>query len=222
MLEEELQDQLVEDCRHGQEFQVSIGILHEVIGIEREVLVLMVSRYTDVIFGSTPVHSPSLSVRSCWRRAMIELGPEQRQTIAQGQPVQIIDPLTHDAYVLVRAEDYARLTEASPRPAGQPHPEIPPMILRSQRAFWRDLPGLLLDRRNHRKWAPYHGDERVAIARTKVDAYQECFRRGVHRGEFYVGKLEANPDGLPPWGTIECDRSLYEATDPVDGALDDE
>ena len=87
-------------------------------------------------------------------------------------------------------------------------------------AFWRDLPGLLLDRTNHRKWAAYHGDERVAIARSEVDAYQECFRRGLNRREFYVGKLEADPDGLPPWGTIECDRSLYEATDSDAGALD--
>ncbi len=152
---------------------------------------------------------------------MIELDPEQRQAIAQGQPVQIIDPATHDAYVLVRAEDYAHLTAPPRRAAAQPHPDIPPMILRSQRAFSRDLPGLLLDRRNRRKWAAYHGDERVAIARSEVDTYQECFRRGLDRREFYVGKLEADPDGLPPWGTIECDRSLYEATDPDDGAVDD-
>ena len=96
------------------------------------------------------------------------------------------------------------------------------MILRSQQAFWRDLPGLLMDRRNHRKWAAYHGEDRVAIARTKVDAYQECFRRGLNRGEFYVGKLDAHPDGIPPWGTIECDRSLYEATDSDEAPLDDE
>jgi hypothetical protein len=153
---------------------------------------------------------------------MIELSPEQRQAMAQGQPVRIIDPVTHDAYVLVRAEEYARLAEAPQRPAGQPHPEVPPMILRSQQAFWRDLPRLLMDRRNHRKWAAYHGDERVAIARSKVDAYQECFRRGLSRGEFYVGKLDAHPDGIPPWGTIECDRSLYEFTDPDEAPLDDE
>ena len=42
---------------------------------------------------------------------MIELNTEQRQAMAQGQPVRIIDPLTQDAYVLVRAEDYARLWE---------------------------------------------------------------------------------------------------------------
>jgi hypothetical protein len=153
---------------------------------------------------------------------MIELDPDQRQAIAQGQPVQIIDPLTHDAYVLVRAEDYARLTGARQQAAGEPHPDIPPMILRSQQAFWRDLPRLLSDRRNHRKWAAYHGEDRVAIARSEVDAYQECFRRGLNRGEFYVGKLDAHPDGIAPWGTIECDRSLYEATDPDEAPLDDE
>jgi len=153
---------------------------------------------------------------------MIELNPEQRQAMAQGQPVRIIDPLTHDAYVLVPAAEYEHLAGAPQRPAGQPHPGIPPMILRSQQAFWRDLPGLLMDRRNHRKWAAYHGEERVTITRSKVDAYQECFRRELNRGEFYVGKLDAHPDGIPPWGTIECDRSLYEATDPDEAALDDE
>ena len=47
---------------------------------------------------------------------MIELDSEQRQAIAQGQPVRIIDPVTHDAYVLVRAEEYARLAEHQSNP----------------------------------------------------------------------------------------------------------
>jgi hypothetical protein len=153
---------------------------------------------------------------------MIELDPEQRQAIAQGQPVRIVDPLTQDAYVLVRADEYARLAESSQQPDRQPHPAIPPMMLRSQQAFWRDLPGLLMHRRNGWKWAAYHGDDRVTIARSKVDAYQECLRRGFPRGEFYVGKVVADPDGIPPWGTIECDRSLYEAVDPDEAPLDDE
>ena len=72
---------------------------------------------------------------------MIELNTEQRQAMAQGQPVRIIDPETQDAYVLFRAVDYARLEGPLPRPVGQPHPEIPPMVLRSEQAFWRDLPG---------------------------------------------------------------------------------
>jgi hypothetical protein len=152
---------------------------------------------------------------------MIELNPEQRQAMAQGEPVHIIDPLTHDAYVLVPAEEYARLTGTLPQPAHQPPPEIAPLMLRSQQAFWRDLPELLKDRRNRGKWAAYHGEERVAVQRSEVDAYQECFRRGLNRGEFYVGKLEPDPEGIPPWGTYQSDRSLYEFTDPDEPPLDD-
>jgi hypothetical protein len=148
---------------------------------------------------------------------MIELDSEQRQAIAQGQPVRIIDPVTHDAYVLVRAEEYERLAAAP----GQPHPDIPPGILRSQQAFWRDLPRLLMHRRNHRKWAAYHGDERVVIARSAVDAYRECVRRGLDSSEYYVGRLEPDPGGVPPWGPHECERSLFEFTEVGDPPTED-
>ena len=144
---------------------------------------------------------------------MIELNPEQRQAMAQGQPVRIVDPLTHDAYVLFRASDYARLEGALPRPVEEPPAGIEPMVLRSMQAFWRDLPELLKQRRNRGKWAAYHGEERVAITRTDVDAYQECFRRGLKHEEFYVGWLKEDPEGIPPWGTFEGDWSFYEVTD---------
>jgi hypothetical protein len=150
---------------------------------------------------------------------MIELNPEQRQAMAQGEPVHIIDPESHDAYVLVPAEVYARLAEAPRRPEGEPNPEISPMVLRSMQAFWRDLPKLLMKRRNHKKWAAYHGDERLAITRSDVDAYQECFRRGLKHEEIYVGKLEPDPEGIPPWGTFQSDWTFYEVTD--DGPADD-
>jgi hypothetical protein len=153
---------------------------------------------------------------------MIELNPEQRQAMAEGQPVRIVDPETHDAYVLFRAADYARLEGALPRPVEEPPTGIAPGILRSMQAFWRDLPKLLMQRRNQKKWAAYHGNERVIIARSEVDAYRECLRLGLKRGRYYVGKLEPDPNGIPPWGTIESDRSFYEFTDPdeppVDGA----
>ena len=48
---------------------------------------------------------------------MIELNPEQRQAVEHGEPVRIIDPLTHDAYVFVRADVYARLADVVERPA---------------------------------------------------------------------------------------------------------
>ena len=57
------------------------------------------------------------------------------------------------------------------------------------------------------------GRSELLCARSDVEAYQECFRRGLKHGEFYVGMLEADPDGIPPWGTFEGDRSLYEFTE---------
>lgn len=152
---------------------------------------------------------------------MIELSPEQRQAMAQGEALRIVDPSTHDAYVLIRAEEFERLVGA-PRSLHEPNPEIPPMVLRSMQAFWRDLSGLLEVRRNRKKWAAYHGDERVAITRSDVEAYQECFRRGLKDEEIYVGWLEPTSDGIPPWGTYESDRSLYEYSEIGDPPLDDE
>lgn len=151
---------------------------------------------------------------------MIELSTEQRQAMAQGQPVRIIDPETQDSYVLFRAVDYARLEGAVPRPAGPPRPEFSPMVLRSEQAFWRDLPELLKSRWNRGKWVAYHGEQRVALARSSVDAYQECFRRGLKHEEFYVGKVKADPDGIPPWGPFEGDWTFYEAAEgtPPDDA----
>lgn len=144
---------------------------------------------------------------------MIRLTSVQRAAIEAGRPVAIVDPLTHDDYVLIRAEEYERLAGERPAMTHEPSPDIAPMVLRSMQAFWRDLPGLLQKRRNRKKWAAYHGDERVIIARSEVDAYQECFRRGLVRGEFYVGWLREEPEEVPPWGTFESDRSLYEFGD---------
>ena len=125
-----------------------------------------------------------------------------------------MDPESHDAYVLVPAEVYARLAEnAAATQRESPNPEISPMVLRSMQAFWRDLPKLLMKRRNHKKWAAYHGDERLAITRSDVDAYQECFRRGLKHEEICVGKLEPDPEGIPPWGTFQSDWTFYEVTD---------
>jgi hypothetical protein len=41
-----------------------------------------------------------------------------------------------------------------------------------------------------RQWVAYHGDERVGFGRSKSDLYQECFRRGLRRGEFVVRRID--------------------------------
>ncbi len=147
---------------------------------------------------------------------MIELTPEQRQAAEQGEPVQVVDATTHDAYVLVRAEVFERMAGVMRTPEHEPPAEIAPWRLHSMQAFWRDLPGLLKTRRNHGKWVAYHGNERIGLGKTQTELYQECFRRGLQRGEFYVGKIKASD--IPPWGTVQVDWSLYEYTHAGEGA----
>jgi hypothetical protein len=151
---------------------------------------------------------------------MIELNAEQREAMARGLPVWIVEPETQDTYVLFRDADYARLEGPLPRPVENPPPGISPMVLRSMLAFWCNLSDLLRDRRNRGKWAAYHGEERVAITRSESGAYQECFRRGLKSGEFYVGSMREDPEGMPPWAAIEAARTFNGATenDPLDDA----
>ena len=51
--------------------------------------------------------------------------------------------------------------------------EIPEEIGRSQEAFFRDLPGLLQDRRLRGQWVAYRGDERVKVGRSQRDVILE-------------------------------------------------
>lgn len=86
--------------------------------------------------------------------------------------------------------------------------EVAPGILRSMRAFWRDLPGLLPLKSRKRRWVAYYGEERIGFGRTQAELYQECFRRGFKDSEFFVGRVEPRP--APPWEVEEMDPSLYE------------
>ncbi|HKI32968.1 MAG TPA: hypothetical protein VKA46_14040 [Gemmataceae bacterium] len=128
---------------------------------------------------------------------MIELTPEQRQAIEQGQPVRVIDRTTLDTYVLLRAEAFEELTGQRPIPADDASAEIPPGILRSMQGFWRDLPELLKSKRNHRKWVAYHGEERVGIAADDRTLIRELNRRKIPPDAWYVATIR--PRQLAPW-----------------------
>jgi hypothetical protein len=152
----------------------------------------------------------------------IHLTNEQVQALEHSgeQPPTAIDPRTNTAYVLVRADVYERarslLEQALPSAPSEPRVAIAPAMLRSQQAFWRDLPELLKLKSKTRQWVAYHGDERVGFGKTKTEVYQECLRRGLQRGDFYVGKIEE--EETPPWGMLEGDRSLYEFADSSEEA----
>ncbi len=134
---------------------------------------------------------------------MIELTPEQQQAVEQGQPVRVVDPLTHGAYVVVRAEVFDQLLGGTPNPADEPDIQIAPGILRSMQAFWRDLPELLKVRRNRDKWVAYHGDERVGIAADDVTLIRELVRRKIRDDQYYLGTI--TPQDLAPWEEEEVE-----------------
>jgi hypothetical protein len=135
---------------------------------------------------------------------MVELTEAQRQAVreqAEG-PVEVIDPDTQRASVLLAREQYQRicsLVESAPEPSqpvAEAAPDIPPVILRSQQTFWRDLPQLLSQPRLLGRWVCYHVGERIGIG-TYEALIRECCRRGISDEAFYLGRIR--PRELPPW-----------------------
>lgn len=137
----------------------------------------------------------------------IELTDAQRQALQAepGKPVEVVDPATRRRYVLLEREQYDRVRPWLDQADG-PEPEdptagIPPGILRSQQAFWRDLPELLRDRRNRGRWAAYHLDERIGVAADGTKLIREIRRRGLSQDDYYIDRVEAQDQA--PWEPIE-------------------
>ena len=72
---------------------------------------------------------------------MIELTPEQREAVAQGEPVRVVDEATQDALVLMRAEVFDRMAGL---PGHSAQHTVPPAPLRAYqqpvRVCLRELP----------------------------------------------------------------------------------
>ncbi len=144
----------------------------------------------------------------------IELTDEQRRALAaeQGKPLTVIDPATQQRYVLLAREQYERVRSLFEQGGGQEMPaaasQVPAGILRSQQAFWRDLPELLRAKGHHGRWVAYHGDERVGIATTERDLIRECLRRGYRDDEYYTDVIV--PHDQPPWEPEEIEGGGHE------------
>jgi hypothetical protein len=70
-------------------------------------------------------------------------------------------------------------------------------VKKSQETFWRDLAGLLRQKKNHDQWVAYHGDERIGIARLPRALLLEIRRREIPRGAYYLAVIR--PREVPPW-----------------------
>jgi hypothetical protein len=138
--------------------------------------------------------------------ATIELTEEQRQILQARakHPVDVVDPNTKQRYVLLAQEQYERVRLLLEKTAGGASPEvasdIPPGILCSQQAYWRDLPELLAQKKRG-NWVLYHRNERIGVAKKVEDLIRECIRRDLADDECYLGEIA--PRSHAPWGVEE-------------------
>src|SRR6202043_37952 len=109
---------------------------------------------------------------------------------------EVLDPATRRTYVLIAAEQYQRVRGLLERTGTDPL-AIPPGVKKSQEAFWRDLAGLLREKKNQDQWVAYHGDERVGIARLPQALLREIGRRKIPNGAYYQAVIR--PREAPPW-----------------------
>ena len=82
--------------------------------------------------------------------------------------------------------------------------DVPLLIQQAHEAFRRDLRQLLEEQPG--QWVAYHGAERIGVAPTKTELYQECLRLGLKRGEFLVRSIE------PELGEVVMDPEIPEAS----------
>lgn len=142
----------------------------------------------------------------------IELTDDQRQALQaeQGKPLDVVDPATKQHYVLLAQEQYERVRNLLETPSAPAMTGVPPGILRSQQAFWRDLPALLKEKKNHGKWVCYHGDERIGISVKSDDLIRECLRRGLKEDQYDLDVIERRV--RPAWEVEEVDGGGHEVT----------
>src|SRR5437868_3931068 len=71
---------------------------------------------------------------------------------------------------------------------------VAPAIQKSLDAFRAALPELLKSKTPEQEWVAFCGEDLICFGRTKTEAYEECFRRGLKFGTFIVWSIE--PEAL--------------------------
>jgi hypothetical protein len=131
---------------------------------------------------------------------------EQLRELEGPEPARAVDPRTNTTYVVLRAELYESLYPLlRARTFATVLPCLPPLGRQSRAAFMRDLPDLLLDKRKHRKWVAYRGDERIALGKSQRELLATCLKRGLREEECYIGMIVPHS---PQAETV--DPSLFE------------
>jgi hypothetical protein len=118
----------------------------------------------------------------------IELTEQQRQLVREGKPIDVVDPQTNEAFVLIPRQQFEELR---PPPAPPTNSSIIPEGIRlSQQAFRRALPQLLQQKRLVGQWVAFNRQEQIGLALDANTLLRACLNRGLGEDEFYIGWID--------------------------------
>jgi len=130
------------------------------------------------------------------------LTDEQRKELAGPSPIRAIDPETKQEYILVPVElydqGYPLMADSAPT---TPDPHVPPGIRRSEEAFLRDLPQMMINKKHQGWWVAYQEDQRIGIDRDPQKLLEKIHDLGIQEDGYYLGVIrlhEMEPEEVEP------------------------
>lgn len=137
----------------------------------------------------------------CYNIVMI-LTEEQRKELAGPLPIRAVDPETKQEYVLVPAEWYEQVRPMKADPDPSPRDlQVPAGIRRSEEAFLRDLPQMMINKKHQGWWAAYQECRRIGIDRDPWKLLERIHDLGIQEDEYYLGVIrphELEPEEVEP------------------------
>ena len=139
----------------------------------------------------------------------VSLTPEQKQALAQGQPVRMTDPESQLECVLIASYVYDQFRETAESDFPHASSKASVEFEQSRRAFHKELPELLSHPELSGHWVLYQAGRRLATAGTERDLIEECRGRGLKLEDCHLAKIA--PYMLPhDEGYEEVDPSFFE------------
>ena len=142
----------------------------------------------------------------------MELTAELQKALDEsgGKPPVMVDQRTQQTYVLIRSEEYERLTGG---PIQDQTSGVPEGIRLAKAAFRRDLPELLANRRMRGKYVCYQRDKRVIVGKDYLGVIAEVVRLNIPEEDYIVASVEP---GAWSEEEEEVDRTFVEFDEDTD------
>jgi hypothetical protein len=147
-------------------------------------------------FFVTDAHTPELQTGpASLYRGMLLLAPEQWHEIetAPNQVCETTNPQTGVDFVVLRKEEYKRLSQNDPATLSS----LPPGLVEAMWAYWKEVNALAQDRRMRGRWVLYHRSKRLAVSKRSADLFVVAKEQGLRVEEFFIGQIAFRTE--PPW-----------------------